>query len=215
MENITDKIVFQDRRLKRLFMSYVVVCTIFLTVIIFCVVVREYAGSLNITLEELQNFRANITRIKDATVNMKHSVETINAAIASDYFSNSSEKQLLMGLDALKTTMKNDAIMVTEFSFTDAEISLPVSVRGTMNSYSSFVNDIGRLQSFKFPFLSIKGVTIKKGETIQVVNEANEIGEKKATVYEISGDLRLPKNADAAKVNEKAGNSSVAQSETR
>jgi len=28
---------------------------------------------------------------------------------------------------------------------------------------------------------------MKKGETIQVVNEANEIGEKKVTVYEING----------------------------
>ena len=215
MENITDKIIFQDRKLKRLFMSYIVVSVIFLAVIILCIVVREYADSLNETLKELLSFRTNITRIKDTTVDMKHSVETINATISPDYFSNSSEKQLLMGLDALKTTMKNDAVMVTEFLYTDAEIGLPVSVRGAMNSYSSLVSDIGKLQSLKFPFFSIKGITMKKGETIQVVNEANEIGERKVTVYEINGELRLPKSGETAKENEKAGSSSAAGSGAR
>ena len=215
MEDITNKIIFQDRKLKRLFISYIIVSVIFLAVVVLCVVVTDYANSLNETLKALLSFRTNVTRIKDVTADMKHSVETINATISHDYFSNSSEKQLLMGLDVLKTTMKNDTVAVTEFLYTDAEISLPVSVRGTMNSYSSFVSDIGKLQSLKFPFLSIKGITIKKGETIQVVNEANGIGERKATVYEISGDLRLPKSVETAKENEKAGNSSVAGSGAR
>jgi hypothetical protein len=177
--------------------------------------VREYADSLNKTLEGLLSFRTNIARMKDATVDIRHSVEAMNSTISPDYFSNSSEKQLLMGLDALKTTMKNDAVMVTEFSLTDVEVSLPVSVRGAMNSYSSLVSDIGKLQSLMFPFLSVKGIAIKKDETIQVVNEVNGVGERKATVYEINGDLRLPKNTEVAKVNEKAGNASVARSETR
>jgi hypothetical protein len=215
MENITDKIIFQDRKLKRLFISYIAVSVIFLAVIILCIVVREYADSLNETLKGLLSFRTNITRIKDTTIDIKHSVETINATISSDYFSNSSEKQLLMGLDALKTTMKNDTVMVTEFLYTDAEIGLPVSVRGIMGSYSSLVSDIGKLQSLKFPFFPIKGITMKKGETIQVVKAANEIGERKATVYEINGELRLPKNSETAKENEKAGNSSAAGSGAR
>jgi hypothetical protein len=215
MENIADKIIFQDSKLKRLFISYVIVSMIFLGITILCVVVREYTGSLNKTLEGLQGFRTNILRIKEAAVDVKRSVETINAVISSDYFSNSSEKQLLMGLDVLKTTMKKDAVTVTEFSLTDAELSLPVSIRGTMNSYSFLVSDIGKLQSLKFPFLSIKSVAIRKGETIQTVNEANEVEERKATVYEINGDLRLPKNIEAAKENERVDNSSVVRSETR
>ena len=215
MENITNKIIIQDRKLKKLFISFIVVSMFFLTVVILCVVVREYADSLDETLKELRSLRTNITRIKDATVDMKHSVETINTTISTDYFSNSSEKQLLMGLDALKTTMKKDVVTVSEFLYTNTEINLPVSVRGTMNSYSSFVSDIGKLQSLKFPFLSIKGITMKKGEAIQVVNEANEIGERKATVYEISGELRLPKGSETARENEKAGNSSVTGSGAR
>ena len=102
MENITDKIIFQDRKLKRLFISYIVVSVIFLAVITLCIVVREYADSLNETLKGLLSFRTNITRIKETTIDMKHSVETINATISPDYFSNSSEKQLLMGLDDAK-----------------------------------------------------------------------------------------------------------------
>lgn len=215
MEKITDKIIFQDRKLKRLIMSYIIVSVIFLAVIVLCIIVREYSGSLKETLKELRSFRTNITRIKDTTIDMKHSVETINATISSDYFSNSSEKQLLMGLDVLKTTMKNDAVMVTEFLYTDTEINLPVSIRGVMSGYPSLVSDIGKLQSLKFPFFSIKGITMKKGETIQVVKEANEIGERKATVYEINGDLRLPKSVEAVKENEKAGSSSAAGSGPR
>jgi hypothetical protein len=215
MEKIADKVIFQDRKLKRLLISYIIVSVIFLAVVMLCVIVKEYADSLNGALKELLSFRTNVTRIKDATVDMKHSVESINATILPDYFSNSSEKQLLMGLDALKTTMKNDVVMVTEFSYTDTEISLPVTVRGTMNSYTSLVSDVGKLQSLKFPFLSIKGITIKKGETIQVVNEGNEIGERRATVYEISGELRLPKNGEAAQESENVGSSSGAGSGAR
>jgi hypothetical protein len=215
MENITNNIIFQDRKLKKLFISYVVVCVLFLAVIILCIVVREYANSLNETLKELLSFRNNITRIRDTTIDMKHSVETINTTISPDYFSNSSEKQLLMGLDELKTTMKNDAVTVTEFLYIDTEIGLPVSIRGVMNGYSALVSDIGKLQSLKFPFFSVKSMTMKKGETIQVVNEANEIGEKKVTAYEINGELRLPKSGETAKENEKAGNSSLAGSRAR
>jgi hypothetical protein len=215
MENVTDKIIFQDRKLKRLFISYIVVSLIFLAVITFCIVVRKYADSLNATLQDLLNFRTNITRIKKTAVDMKRSVETINATISPDYFSNSSEKQLLMGLDELKTTMKNDAVTVTEFLYTDTEISLPVSIRGVMNGYSSLVSDIGKLQSLKFPFFSMKSMTMKKGETMQVVNEANEIGEKKVTVYEINGELRLPKNGETAKENEKTGSLSVVGNRAR
>jgi hypothetical protein len=215
MENITDKIFIQDRKLKRLFISYIVVSVIFLAVIVLCIVVREYADSLNETSKGLQSFRANIARIKDTTIDMKQSVETINTTISPDYFSNSSEKQLLMGLDVLKTTMKNDAVMVTEFLYTDAEINLPVNIRGVMSSYSSLVNDIGKLQSLKFPFFFIKSITIKKGETIQVVKETNEIGERKATVYEINGELRLPKRNENAKEDGKAGSSSAAGSGAR
>jgi hypothetical protein len=215
MENMTDKIIFQDGKLKRLFVSYIVVSVIFLAVITLCVVVKKYADSLNDTLKDLLSFRTNITRIKDTTVDMKHSVETINATISPDYFSNSSEKQLLMGLDELKTTMKNDAVTVTEFLYTDAEIGLPVAVRGVMNSYSSFVSDIGKLQSLKFPFFSMKSMTMKKGETIQVVNETNEIGEKKVTVYEINGELGLPRNGETAKENEKTGSSSAVGNRAR
>jgi hypothetical protein len=215
MENITDKIFIQDRKLKRLFISYIVVSVIFLAVIILCIFAREYADSLNETSKGLLSFRTNIATIKDTTIDMKHSVETINTTISPEYFSNSSEKQLLMGLDVLKTTMKNDTVMVTEFLYTDAEISLPVSIRGVMSSYSSLVNDIGKLQSLKFPFFFIKSITIKKGETIQVVKETNETGERKATVYEINGELRLPKSNETAKEDGKAGSSSAAGSGAR
>jgi hypothetical protein len=215
MENITDKIIFQDKKLKRLFISYIVVSVIFLAVITLCIVVRKYADSLNATLKDLLSFRTNITRINETTVDMKHSVETINAVISPDYFSNSSEKQLLMGLDELKTTMKNDAVTVTEFLYTDTEIGLPVSIRGVMNSYSSLVSDIGKLQSLKFPFFSMKSMTMKKGEAIQIVNEANEIGEKKVTVYEINGELRLPKSGETAKENEKTASSSAVGNRAR
>jgi hypothetical protein len=215
MENITNKILLQDKKLRRLFISYVVVSVIFLAVILLCIVVREYVGSLDETLKALHGFRANINKIEGATADMKRSVETINATISPDYFSNSSEKQILIGLDTLKTSMRNDIMTVTEFMYTDAEISLPVTIRGVVSSYSSLVGDIGKLQSLKFPFFSIKGITIKKGETIRVVREGNDIGEKQATVYEISGELRLPRNSGLSRESEGAVRPSGAGSGAR
>jgi hypothetical protein len=145
---------------------------------------------------------------------MKRSVDTINGVISPDYFSNSSEKQLLMGLDALKLNMRDSTITVTEISYKDTEIGLPVVIKGPMRGYTYFVSDIGTLQSLGFPFFTIQDISIKKGEA-GTTKEGGEQIERQEITYEINGELRLPKSSQALQKDAGTGDSSVVKTGTQ
>jgi hypothetical protein len=214
MENIAGRIFILDRKLRRLFILYTMAVAVFIAILLICIITREYSGSFNETLGELLKFRMNLVKINEATIDMKRSVETINGVISPDYFSNSSEKQLLMGLDALKLNMRDSTITVTEIAYKDTEIGLPVAIKGPMRGYTSFVSDIGTLQSLGFPFFTIQNISIKKGEA-STIKEGGEQIERQEITYEINGELRLPKSSQALQKDAGAGDSSVVKTGTQ
>jgi hypothetical protein len=210
MENMTNKFFVLDRKLKRLFITYILAGIVFAVILSLCITVREYTLSVNETLDELLRLRRNMTKIAEATADMKHSIEAIDSIISPDFFANSSEKQLLMGLDVLKSNLKGVTIAVTEFSHKDTELSLPIVIKGPMRDYTSFVGDIGMMQAMKFPFFSIMGAIIKKGE-LDVIKEGGERVQRQTIIYEINGELRLPKSSQTLQAVGNGGNVPVAQ----
>ncbi|HEX2967103.1 MAG TPA: hypothetical protein VHO84_15050 [Syntrophorhabdaceae bacterium] len=216
MENITtDSIFFKDRKLKRLFIIYIIIALLFLGSIALGVVMKKHSDSLDETLIGLRRLRSNLFKLEQATNEMKDSVRVIHAVLLPDYFSVSSEKQLLTGLDSIKAMMKKDAVSVTQFAYTETEINLPVTITGVLDNYSSLVNDLGRLQRLKFPFFTVKSIGIKKGDTVQVKGSHSEMETKTATTYEINGNLRLPLTNGSGQEQKKTGTASGASGGTR
>ncbi len=196
MENLKAKFVIFDKKLKRFVISYVMAVAVLLMVVAISVVIREYSESFNETLRELQRFQMNLVKIKGATTDIKDSIQTVNTIIAPDYFTITSEKQLLAGLDLLKTNARGSVVTITEIVYGDSEMSLPLTIKGYLKDYSDFVNDIGKLQSYKFPFYTIKSISIKKDDSSTAgQSETKGQGNKGVFVYEIIGDLRLPRSS--------------------
>jgi len=166
-----------------------------------CLIAGKYSRSLDGTLNSLAKLRSSLIRIRDFTADMKKTIAASNSVIPSYYFVDTPEKSLLMSLDTLKTTMPNTEIIVSGFVTKEGEMSLPVTIRGFISDYSTFINNIGRLQSMKFPFFSIQNLVMKK----TAITASEKKSEKQRVAYEIIGELRLPKETQTTEVSPPPG----------
>ena len=198
MENVKEKFFFFDKKLRRRFTLYVVSSAVLVCVVTLCVVAYEYCLSYNATLIELQRERMNLFRVRDATAQKKHEIEKIEGLIKTDYFKHTSETQVLAGLDAIRQGNPGSSVTFSNFVYGDAEITLPVVLKGNVGDYGSFIRDVGNLQSMKFPFFAIRTVMLRK-EGLD--GKVTEEGQGKKVAYEIQGDLRLPKSMQPVQKN--------------
>ncbi len=194
MENVNARVLFFDRKLKRRFVFYIAAGVILLAVLAGAVVLREYDESLDGTLKEVMATRINLIKVKEATAEMKQSIASVQRIIGPDYFTNSSEKEILGGVDVIAMSGSRPVVGVTDFIYGDAEIDLPVTITGRMGDYSSFVNDVGRLHYRRFPFFNAKDIAIRSvAEETGLQQSGRE--KKWAVTYAIGGDLRLPRSS--------------------
>jgi len=201
MENPIKRIPVTDKKLRRLFTYYLCAASVFIVVLLIGLIAGEYARSLDETLNSLVKLRSNLIRISEFTAYMKKTIALSNNVIPSHYFVDTPEKSLLVGLDLLKATMSNAEMIVSGFTTKKDEMSLPVTIRGFVGDYSTFINNIGKLQAMKFPFFSIQNLVMKK----TTVTASEKKGEKQRVAYEIVGELRLPKEAQTAEVSPPPG----------
>jgi len=201
MENPIKIIPVTDKKLKRLFAYYLYAAAVFIIILLLCLIAGKYARSLDGTLNSLAKLRSSLIRIRDFTADMKETIAASNSVIPSYYFVDTPEKSLLMSLDTLKTTMPNTEIIVSGFVTKEGEVSLPVTIRGFISDYSTFINNIGRLQAMKFPFFSIQNLVMKK----TAITASEKKSEKQSVAYEIIGELRLPKETQTAEVSPPPG----------
>jgi hypothetical protein len=74
-------------------------------------------------------------------------------------------------------------VTVTNIEDKGNEIQLPVNIKGPLRDYTTMVNQVGYLQSLKFPFFAINGIKISK----------SDVQAKSLTTFEIAGVLKFPK----------------------
>jgi len=201
MENPIKRIPVTDNKLKRLFAYYLYAASVFIIILLLCLVAGEYARSLDETLNSLAKLRSSLIRISNFTADMKKTIAASESVIPSHYFVDTPEKSLLVSLDTLKTTMPNSEITVSGFITKDGEVSLPVTIKGLVGDYSLFINNIGRLQAMKFPFFSIQSFVMKK----TAITASEKKSEKQLVVYEIIGELRLPKETQTTEASPPPG----------
>ena len=188
MEGIGKKLGFTDKKLQILLRSYAVASIVFIIILVICVFAKEYALSRDAAVINLEKIRMGLVRIERSTKDMKQSIAVIEQAVPAQFFTETPEKQILSGLDNLKTIMKNSTINIMDITKKDNRIVLPLTIKGVITDYSAFVNDVGRLQGMSFPFVSITGIAIKKED---IHSGSDQGGQKRGTavVYEITGEL--------------------------
>lgn len=197
MEGPEKRTGITDRKLKRLLRLYVAASAIFVIILVAGVFAREYAMSFDETFRNLERIRLGLVRIEKATRDMKQSITVVERVIPPRLFAETPERQLLAGLDDLKNTMKTSVVNITDISSQENRIVLPITIKGLITDYSLFVNDLGKLQSMRFPFMNIKSIVVKKEEAGQ--DQASG-GQRKTyrLVYEIAGELTTLSDGTAA-----------------
>jgi hypothetical protein len=195
MENpIIKRMQVTDSKLKKLFAYYIYAAAVFIIVLLLGLITGEYARSLDETLNSLEKLRSGLFRVSDFTGDMKKTIAASGSVIPSNYFVDAPEKSLLISLDALKATMPNAELIVSGFAAKEGEVNLPVTMKGPIDDYSTFINNIGKLQAMKFPFFSINSLVMKR----PTVTAPEKKGEQQRIAYEMTGELRMPKEMQTA-----------------
>jgi len=188
MEGLEKKLGLTDKKLRRFFHLYAAAAAVFVVILAICVIAREYAMSFDETARNLEKIRMGLVRIERATKDMHQSIVTVEKAIPPRLFAETPQRQLLAGLDDLKNTMKSSAINISDIATTENKVVLPISIRGFITDYSLFVNDVGKLQAMKFPFMTIQSIVIRKEDTESAAG-SGEPKKVRHVVYEIKGEL--------------------------
>jgi hypothetical protein len=185
------------KTLKKLFSYYILSGMLFALIISGGIVAKKYADSLYETTDKLQEFNIQYIKIINATVDTDRAIKTIKTLLPPDFDAHLPEEFILMSLDDLKTRMDDANITITKIEDKGSEVQLPVTIKSPLRDYTAMVNQVGYLQSLRFPFFVISGVKISKsGEKANV-----------QTAFEITGALKYPKTGSqtAGTVSKKAG----------
>jgi hypothetical protein len=184
MENMMTYLPEVYKKLKKLFVYYIVSGIIFTLVISCAIMIKKYTISLYETYDSLLEFNIRYLKIKGATKDVDESIKTIKMLLPANLDAHSPEEFILITLDDLKSRMDKKAyVTVTNIEDKGNEIQLPVNIKGPLRDYTTMVNQVGYLQSLKFPFFAINGIKISK----------SDVQAKSLTTFEIVGVLKFPK----------------------
>jgi len=183
MENMTDFSPEMRRSLKKAMKQYVVAGVIFLFFIITGSILNKYTRSLYETSDKFQEFNVKYFNILAAITDIERTSMAIKGLIPGEFEKRSPEEFLLTGLDEVKSIFGNAEVMITNIETKPNEAQLPVTIKSVLKDYTLFTNQVGYLQSMKFPFFTINSIKIarplEKGPSL--------------TTFEISGFLKCPR----------------------
>jgi Tfp pilus assembly protein PilO len=149
-----------DSKLKKLLLYYAV-SALFATVLISGAILTEtYITSLSDTLNKFQTLKINSVKMKETSKNVGDTMVNVRALFPSYDKTEAMEGAILTAIDSIKSRIKGADIAIANFEKKGDEIALPVSIIGTIQDYTVFINDIGYLQSLVAPFFFINDLTI-------------------------------------------------------
>lgn len=175
-----------DSGLKKLLFLYAVSGTLFLITLGGVIVLKKYGDSLSNTVNMLQTAKQNLVRIKESHKDIAETIAEVKSIVPKDAAARSSEESIFIGIDELKSRLKNAEVSVTSIEYKGDEVSLPVSIKVSAagENYAAVVNVVGYLQSMSFPFFSTGGLSLSISQ------------DKTAVLYDIKGTLKTFKTAE-------------------
>lgn len=131
-------------------------------VVALSLLLAKYEKNLSETIGKFEIIRTNTAKMKEATEKMSMAMNFVTTKLPSGYYSRSHREFLLLALDDIKTTLKNSDVTITGFDEKPGELSLPLNISVPVADYTVLVNQIGYLQSLKFPHFTIRRISIEK-----------------------------------------------------
>lgn len=166
--------------LKRAAIYHLISGTILSMTILLAIVLNKYEKSLLDTIGRFEHIQMNTIKLHQFSADADLIMRRINDMLPADYASRTHREILLLALDDIKMAFSGSSIIVTNFEEKAGELSLPVSIKFPVNDYTLLVNKIGYLQSLKFPYFTVKSLTIEKAT------------DKEAIISTIEGALKMP-----------------------
>ncbi len=178
-----------DSGLKKLLFLYAVSGVLFLIALGGVIVLKKYGDSLSNTMNRLQTAKQNLIRIKEAHKDIAETIAEMKSIVPEDAAVRGPEERIFIGIDELKSRLKNAEVSITNIEYKGDEVSLPVGIKASAagKDYAAFVNAVGYLQSMSFPFFSIGSISISASQ------------DKTAVLYEIKGTLKTFKTAEGGR----------------
>lgn len=175
-----------DPRLRRLFIYYFLSGLSLSLVLSGSIVLKKYSDSITALSQKLEAVRTSLVKISGGVSDMNSAISEIKTAIPYTFGSMTPEALIFSDLDRLKSRMKGGEIIVTSLVYKENGVNLPVNIKGRLQNYTAFVNDIGYLQSLNFPFFRI--------ESIQISKPLEKDKDKAFVSYAVDGSFLTPQN---------------------
>lgn len=175
-------------KLKHLLTGYITVSILLMAVISGIIAAKKYGDSIFATLKSLQMAEQNIFGMKEAIEDIDKAVAEAKMMMPDAFNKKTAEELMYIRISELKSRFRDAEVNITDIEYKGNEISMPVGIKANkMKDYTVFVNNIGWLQSLKFPFFSISSVAIFQSQ------------DKTSVSYEIKGALRTLKDSRSYK----------------
>jgi len=183
MEDITKFSTEMYKSFRKSVKLYIITGIIFIFFLSAGIILNKYTHSLYETSEKFQEFNIKYFNIMGAITDIDRTITIIKRMLPGEYDTRTPEEFIFMGLDDIKSMFSDAEVTITNIEDRGNDVQLPVVIKSTLKDYSLFVNQVGYLQSLKFPFFSISAIKISKGD------------EKSSaySTYEITGILKFPR----------------------
>lgn len=168
------------RELKKIIIYHLITGIIFSIILLSVLMLNKYGNSLADTVSRFELIKTNTLKMKHSTADIESRIKHIESLLPADFYTRSPRELIFLTLDDIKTALKRSEVTVTNFDERMDMVSLPVSIKIPTDSYAMLINNIGYLQSLKFPYYTITSIAITKSQDTPEV------------VCTIDGFLRMP-----------------------
>ena len=173
-----------DRKVKRLLILYITSALCCTLVFGGGILADKYASSLLTSYDLFQTIKVKKVNMKEAIKNIDLAISRVRTEMPGEMSAETTEADVLLALDVLKSRLKSSSISIDALEKKEDDVILPVTIRGALSDYQRFMNDLGYLQSLKFPFFVIRSLSLDKLEREQ----------KEIVSFEIKGVLIMRTN---------------------
>ncbi len=141
------------RELKKIIIYHLVTGIIFSIILLSVLMLNKYGNSMVDAVSRLELIKTNTLKMKHSAVDIESRIKHIESLLPDDFYTRSLHELIFLALDDIKTALKRSEVTVTNFDEKMGTVSLPVSIKIPTDSYAMLINNIGYLQSLKFPYL--------------------------------------------------------------
>ncbi|MCL4455998.1 MAG: hypothetical protein M1147_02640 [Nitrospirae bacterium] len=175
-------------KLKHLLTAYIAVSILLIAVVSGIIVAKKYGDSAFATLKSLQTAKQNVFSMREAIEDIDKTIAEAKMILPDAFNKKTAEELMYIRIDELKSRFRDAEVSITNIEYKGNEISMPVGIKANkMKDYTAFVNNIGYLQSLKFPFFFISSVAVFQSQ------------DKTSVSYEIKGTLKTLKDSRSYK----------------